>query len=621
MGVGISTIDDGEESYDVEAMVNFPVNDQLAIRLVGFHAKDGGYIDNVLGTTPETGLRDNADVVGKDLNSVEFTGGRVGVRWHISENWTDTLMVNYQDIKADGFNDYDPTIGDLQTVKFFRESRDDEYISISNVIEGDLGFANLLVATSYFDRDIHYVQETTTYASYFDLQFGANYATYDFGQDPIGFREYSQYDERWSIEARLSKEEDKWKGIIGFFYEEHDENWDFKTFTKDWRSSPSFAQWSLYYPSQAGNFADAWWNSFETIAHKDYSFFGEVTFSFIEDLDIIFGGRWYDSKTTRTYTVERPDNRNDRTTNPSGSDDGFLPNFGATYRFGEDKMIYALHSRGFRPGGTNRGRFKNLSGQQAIDFGPVSTPTFPIVFDGDTLKNFEAGIKTQWHDGRLQVNLTGYHMVWENYLLEVIDPSFGAPLFFPFQIVVGNVGDAVINGIDFDVTAIPAPGLELNVNGTWLIDHELDEDVLTEDPRITAAGGGPALDLPKGTELPLSPDFSMSASAQYNWPVAFVDAEMYVRFQYSYTGDSSNTVEIERGIPSPFRIQQSYHIGDVKVGMGTEKWEAEFFINNVWDERPHIWQQVDEFETFFGRERIVTARPRSIGAKFRVRWE
>ncbi len=629
IGVGMSTIEHGEESYDVDAMVNFPVNDQLAIRLVGFHAKDGGYIDNVLGTHPQTGVRDNANVVADDINDVEFTGGRAGIRWHITPDWTTTLSINYQEIDAGGFNDFDPTIGDLETVKFYRESRTDDFLSISNVIEGDLGFADIMIATSYYDRDIRYVEETTTYAGYFDVAFGTYYATYDFGTEPIGFRDYNQKDERFTIETRLSKDEDNWKAILGFFYSEGDQDWDFKTFTDDWVNSPSFAAWSGYYPSQAANFGTAWWNSGEAIDDKSFSVFGEVTFSFMEDIDVVFGGRYYDTKISRAYFVERPDNRLDQApVSPAGADNGFLPSAGITWRFAEDKMVYALHSQGFRPGGTNRGRSRNLTAAEIASgiFGTAtqSSPSFPVVYDGDVLKNWEAGIKTQWYDGRLQFNLTGYHMIWENYQLEVIDPSFGTPpdgLGFPFQIVVGNVADAVINGIDFDVTAVPTSGLVLSMNGTWLLDHKLDEPASISDPRITAQGGTPALDLPAGRQLPLSPDFSMSASAQYNWPVSFVDGEMYMRFQYSYTGDSTNNVDTSRGIPSPFRVQQSYHIGDLKVGVGTDEWEAEIFVNNLWDERPEIWQQTDEFETFFGRERLITARPRSIGAKFRYRWE
>mgnify|MGYP007000105066 CR=1 len=65
------------------------------------------------------------------------------------------------------FNDYDPNRGDLETVKFAEEKRTDEWYQTSLVIEGDLGFAQLVSATSYYDREVMYQHDTQTYAAYF----------------------------------------------------------------------------------------------------------------------------------------------------------------------------------------------------------------------------------------------------------------------------------------------------------------------------------------------------------------------------------------------------------------------------------------------------------------------
>ncbi|MEZ5891884.1 MAG: hypothetical protein R3C58_01860 [Parvularculaceae bacterium] len=37
----------GDPSYQFEGFVNQPLSDNAAVRLVGYYAKDGGYIDNV----------------------------------------------------------------------------------------------------------------------------------------------------------------------------------------------------------------------------------------------------------------------------------------------------------------------------------------------------------------------------------------------------------------------------------------------------------------------------------------------------------------------------------------------------------------------------------------------
>ena len=68
--------------------------------------------------------------------------------------------LNFQNLEADGFNDYDPDVGDLETVKFANEFRTDDWMQTSVVIEGDLGFAQLVSATSYYDRDFLYQHDT-----------------------------------------------------------------------------------------------------------------------------------------------------------------------------------------------------------------------------------------------------------------------------------------------------------------------------------------------------------------------------------------------------------------------------------------------------------------------------
>ena len=116
-----------------------------------------------------------------------------------------TGTVNYQDVESDGYNDYDPSVGDLETIKFNKEYRTDEWIQTSLIIEGDLGFAQLVSATSYYDRDMFYSNDTQSYAAYFHYSFGIyyGYATYDFGLDPTGYLTNEQNNESFTQEFRL----------------------------------------------------------------------------------------------------------------------------------------------------------------------------------------------------------------------------------------------------------------------------------------------------------------------------------------------------------------------------------------------------------------------------------
>ena len=163
---------ESSESYEVNGVLNLPiVEDKFALRLVGFSARDGGFVDNVLGVSPMRGTRDNSDVVGDDINEVDHVGGRVSAKWFVNDDWAITATGIYQDTEAGGRNDYDPTVGDLQTVKFFRDERDDQWSQFALTIEGSFAGLDFLSSTSYFDRSIDYVFDRTTYSAYFNYNF------------------------------------------------------------------------------------------------------------------------------------------------------------------------------------------------------------------------------------------------------------------------------------------------------------------------------------------------------------------------------------------------------------------------------------------------------------------
>jgi outer membrane receptor protein involved in Fe transport len=417
---------------------------------------------------------------------------------------------------------------------------------------------------------------------------------YDFGLEPSGFNTEEERHQRFTQEVRLNHDGSRWDWTLGFFYQDAKQKWDYNIRHRNYVNSDALIAWrTLLGPIPDTDIA---WHSNETNTRDDLAVFGEVTFNAFEDLDLVFGGRWYDVSIDRVYSLWHPQGFLEERVEPGGSDSGFLPKGAIQYRFGEDKMVYALYSQGYRTGGINRSR---------------GNPTLPFQYDSDLLINYEAGTKTQWWDNRLQVNVIGYHMVWKDFQLEVTDPSFA--FGEPFQTVVTNVGDAVQDGIDFDITAIPYEGWEVGVNGSWLLKHETKDPLVVFDPRDP---GSPVLDVPEGRELPLSPDFSASAYVQYSWTVEPWDADAFIRFQYSYTGDSLNFLESSPE-PYPQLVQKDYQIGDIRAGLGRGSWEAELFLNNVWDERPEIQREVGFSERFWGNDRIITAQPRSFGLRVR----
>jgi len=620
----------GDPSYDVNAMVNIPISDTFAVRLVGFAAKEGGFIDNVLGTTPRFELYDNADAVEDDINEVDYTGGRITARWLANDNWTLTAGIVYQKTDSDGRPEHDPVYaGDLKVVRFNPEYEYDrqDWTQYSLTVEGDLGFAELVSATSYFTRDWTYAQDISVgYASYFGTFCGyfyyvdyVNYSRYCFQpagvgayyNDPIGYLTNVQNNWKFSQELRLFHQGETIDWVAGFFYEKSHEDWQFTSFTNGYDQSQSMAN---YYagrvdapdgPIPTRDPGNAWWYSDDDTDWKQWALFGEVTWHITDKWDATAGYRYFERKMNKTYFVELPryNLTADGVTHPSSDEKDGVPKFSLSYQINDNSMVYGLYSEGFRPGGTNRAR----------------TPYayLPNQYDADKLDNLEFGTKNTFLDGRMRLNATVFFMKWKDYQLEVVDPSHlpcgneNAPpqpnCSQPWQKVVANVGNASSDGVEVQWDFAATENWTLGANATWL-DAKLDQDV-----EITL--GEP---VPAGSRLPLSPKFKGSAYIQYDWPMEWMGANSaWLRLQWSYTGDMFNQVEpFPPGSAAPQILQPSYNIGDLRFGIDADNWSMQLYISNLTDERAVLFANPYELDYFFGRSRVTVNTPRQFG----VRW-
>jgi iron complex outermembrane receptor protein len=620
IGAGISSTTDGGTGYDIDGTVNIPLSDNVAIRLSGFSARDAGFIDNVLGTTVfddyfGTGLggqKDNSALLEKDINDVDWRGARASIRWLVNDNWTVTATANMQDLEAEGFNDYDPGAGDLETIKFADEYRTDDWIQTSLVIEGDLGFAQLVSATSYYDRDMFYQHDTQSYAAYFHYLFGKCYytnevtgaceggfPTYDFGLDPTGYLINDQNNESFTQEIRLSGATDRINWTLGGFWQESEEFWDFKTYVDGYRNSPAFEAWSYYYPGIAPT--DVWWNSFQGTDRTDKAIFGEMDIEIIEDrLTALIGGRWYEVERELSYTVERPDSRVDQELpNREANDDGFIPKYGLELKLSDDVMVYGVYSEGYRVGGTNRGRGLDKGG-----------PTLPVVYESDIIENMEFGLKSTFADGRVVLNAVYYDMQWKDMQIEVTDPSFN--LGIPFQIVVGNVGDATVKGFDVELKALLGENFEIGFNLTDIQDAYVEAPAFYDEPR--AEGGKIASGLEPKSALPLFADQSYSMYLEYSG-ISLFGGEGAFRLQHNHVGESLN--QLTDGASSPRLTQGDYEVTDAIFTFELDQWQARLYVNNLSDERGITYNDSQDFDQVWGRDSANVIRPRNFGFSLR----
>ncbi len=230
-------------------MVNVPlIADRLALRLVGFTAEDAGFIDNVLSDSGG-GTFTNADLVDDDVNSAETSGARAALRWDVTDDVDVTLGALFQDLSTDGHGDVNIGVGDLNQVRFEDESLDDKWYQVALTLNASLGFGDLILSASYFDRDFHYEADATAYEFNFnqnfincvpDAYYDCTSPVYDFGGDPRGFATNDEQIEITTFEARLqspSDSESRWAWLVGAFYSEEKEHTEFDSFVRGYENT------------------------------------------------------------------------------------------------------------------------------------------------------------------------------------------------------------------------------------------------------------------------------------------------------------------------------------------------------------------------------------------------
>ena len=656
--VGVRGNKEGEGSYDGSFVLNIPLaEDKLALRIVGFNAKDGGFIDNVLANTPSTslvgnqlagfGTLDNSEYAGKDKNDSEISGWRAALRWEINDNWAMTLSAVHQETNNGFFNDYDPSVGDLETVKFYDDYRDDEYDMYSLTIEADLGFAQLVSATSYYDRDIESVFDNTVYMHYWSSIYCQTYAVgsgpgyyggaYYF-KDPNNPDLYmvwgaychapttdgdylSAYDspgqqDRFTQEIRLSSQGETLDWLVGLYYEDSNNSWqaDFGLPTSNsYQDSVSLQFWEWYFSDTFPQAIETWYSQSST-DWEQKAIFGEATWHATENLDITVGGRYFERENNNQYYVAKPNgnpqpeyldaNGNLSIPDHEGDETEFVPKISVAYRISEDVMVYGLWTEGFRPGGTNRTR---------------GEPFYATNYAADKITNWEGGFKSQFAGGRARANLTAFYMDWEDYQLELVDPSrlpcpggeakIANVCGQPWQAVVANAGDAHIQGLTFEFDMVLSENLSVGMNAQWL---EAETDSTLD------LNGDGILDVQKGNELPIVPELKSSAWATYVWPVNFVGAtDAYARLQWSYQSESNNILTNKDYEPANPQIENdSYSIGDFSIGLEANTWELSLFVNNITDERAEYTHLTGTMIAAYGARSRYTNRPREAGIRF-----
>ncbi len=588
-----------------EGFINARISDTVAARMVGWYRRDGGYIDNVLGSRvyPTSGIRQtNTALVKKNYNDVETYGGRLALGIELDDNWTvrPSVMGQYQ--KAGGSFSQERQLPKYQTQQFNPEGSVDKWWQAGLTIEGKVGNFDLTYAGGYLNRRDRTQSDYSDYAYFYDALAGYGAYFYNNAGALVSPNQYIQGGDKYKKyfqEFRVSSPQaNPFRVIAGAFWQRqvHDIT---QNYIVDGIAT------SLTVPGTA---SDIWLTKQQRI-DRDLAVFGEATFDVTDKFSLTGGLRWYKYKNSlagffgysqgySSKTGVAACLNTDGTTrgaNPGGtpvpilvpgspctnvnkttSDNGVIFKANATYKIDEDKLVYATWSRGYRPGGINR------------------RGTLPPYL-ADQLDNYELGWKTSW--GRFRWNGAIYQESWNDIQLSFLGANGLTE--------IRNAGKARIRGVETDINW-RSGGFSLSAGASYN-----DAKATTAFCRIAvpdfncALPAGNALLAPAGSRLPVTPKFKGNIVARYEFPVS---GDWGGHFQVASNHTSGRTSDLrtaERAIKGDLG---AYTTVDLSFGVKDKVWAAELYTTNLFNSNGVVGTGVQCLESVCGTP-VTAATP------------
>jgi outer membrane receptor protein involved in Fe transport len=350
--VGLSRVSEGKTAPSIFGMINLPLNETVALRVVAFDSTSPGYIDNKGTKTP-------------DANKVNQSGGRILLTVKPMKELTATLVTSTQKTKQDDFSYVfgDPKKLEHDNPTLGRGTSQFDFSSLT--VDYDLGSAVLTSITGNWKSKSNGIGDDTRLFATLGLNL------------PLVARVSTGQSESQSQELRIaSKPGGNFSWVAGIFHQSNKGSGSGK------QSDPSgaFGVVDLVDLMTKQNASER-----AVFIDGEYSLGGGWSAG--------LGGRSYKTKTSfqQTGTVfGGPSN------SPvlSGGDEGTTPKASLKYRFNNNNMWYALASKGYRYGGVNEG--------------PPPTP-----FKSDNLWNYETGVRLLPAPG-VQLDLSAFLLDWTN---------------------------------------------------------------------------------------------------------------------------------------------------------------------------------------------------------------
>ncbi|SNS78705.1 iron complex outermembrane recepter protein [Sphingomonas laterariae] len=267
-------------------------------------------------------------------------------------------------------------------------------------------------------------------------------------------------------------------------------------------------------------------------------------------------------------------------------DDSLSGTINIAYKIAPDVLGYATYSRGNKSGGLNLAALP---------------PGVPTTVKPEKVNNYEIGIKSEFLDRQVTLNLAAFWTDVGNYQTAILDMLPSSVTFVQY---IANAGKVRSRGVEADAAYAPNDLISFTASAAYT-DAEYRD--YPNGPAPVESGLAVA-DL-SGQPLAGVPKFTYALGADVAQPIGSV--QLYGHADYSHRSSFYTAVSNSR-----FSKVDGYGLVNLRVGVRSEdrRWDASLWTKNLFDK--------DYFQTLTpGNTGLVTGLtgdPRTVGATLRT---
>ena len=316
-------------------------------------------------------------------------------------------------------------------------------------------------------------------------------------------------------------------------------------------------------------------NNISTQDQTSWAVFAQADFGLTEDLVLTAGLRYLDEEKKMNVTFFEsifspvwailtplspfvPD-----VDNETYEDTAITGTVRLSYFLADDIMAYAAVGRGYKSGGTNVDRIAPNTGA-------------PQLFDPETSDSIEIGLKGDFLQKRVRVNLAAHQTDFD---------EFQENTFVGTGFVLQNAGSMTTKGFEADVIALISPWLSFS-GGAAYVDAEYESFIgggcIRTPYGAEPDAGDPAFPTvcdASGNRVGGTPEWSYYASLTAERPIG--DGFLYGRFDYTWRDDTVTGTNAD-----PNKMRYAFGLANIRVGyrFGGDQTDISLWAKNAFDE-------------------------------------